>query len=261
MFLIIFGFVLAVQHERGPRNSTIRRQIELYSKDMMPSTDLGYPMNTMPEPNRLPPAMPLALSLFPNPFTHFTGFNLLNSPPVITRPTFVPPVLPVMSSFHHGNDPEKQCEAAARLLFLNVKWTKSIVSFESLSLPDRLLLIEESWTELFVLGVAQYIYPIDLNAILRQGLTRIDRTYVDTFESVLREIARAGPDNEEYAHLRSLILFKTNLNGVGFDGRRLMRTQDRRLRDLPAIAEVQSRAQTALNIVSNFVLGLITLSD
>ncbi|KOB77575.1 putative Orphan nuclear receptor NR2E1 [Operophtera brumata] len=243
----------AVQHERGPRNSTIRRQMALYSKDLIPSPEIGLPMSThiptsptMPKTTLLPSSMPLALSLFSHPFAHFNGVNLFNTPSVIVpAPTPMPPVFSMRSNILHRDDPQKQCEVAARLLFLNVKWTKSIVPFESLSLPDRLLLLEESWAELFVLGLAQYLYPIDLNVIFDRGWARIDRTYVEIFESVLVEIAKIRPDPDEYMYLRSLIMFKTTFdNGVDNDGRSSTLAHNKRLQDLPAVAEVQSRVLT-----------------
>lgn len=206
---------------------------------------------TVPKSTTLPSPMPLPLSLLSYPFTHFNGVNLFNTPSVIVPATYIPPILSMKSNILLDDDPQKQCEAAARLLFLNVKWTKGIIPFESLSLPDRLLLLEESWAELFVLGLAQYLYPIDLNVMFDRGWARLDRTYVEMFESVLVEIAKTRPDPEEYMYLRSLVLFKSSFtNGVDNDGRHLTRAHKKRLQDLPAVAEVQNQVLTDLNIVS-----------
>lgn len=52
-------------------------------------------------------------------------------------------------------------ESAAKLLFLAVRWTKSIPSFNQLNTNDQNLLLEESWAELFVIMSAQYGLPIE----------------------------------------------------------------------------------------------------
>lgn len=64
------------------------------------------------------------------------------------------------------NSPETICEAAARLLFMSVKWAKSVPAFLSIPFRDQVVLLEEGWRELFVLGAAQFQMPIDAGPIL-----------------------------------------------------------------------------------------------
>lgn len=52
-------------------------------------------------------------------------------------------------------------ESAAKLLFLSIKWARSIPSFLQLSYRDQSVLLEESWNELFILTAAQWALPID----------------------------------------------------------------------------------------------------
>lgn len=47
-------------------------------------------------------------------------------------------------------------ESAAKLLFLAVKWAKSVPSFAQLPQEDRTILLQESWADLFVLTSAQW---------------------------------------------------------------------------------------------------------
>lgn len=61
---------------------------------------------------------------------------------------------------------EQICESAATLLLMNVKWAKNVPAFSSLAMPDQLLLIEDSWRELFILGAAHLLPPIDLVQLL-----------------------------------------------------------------------------------------------
>lgn len=62
------------------------------------------------------------------------------------------------------------CETAARILFMNVNWTKSVPAFVSLPLQDQLLLLEESYRELFVLGAAQFSFPLHQGSRLIQNI-------------------------------------------------------------------------------------------
>ena len=61
---------------------------------------------------------------------------------------------------------ETVCEAAARILFLSVKWVRSIPAFLSIPFSDQVALLEEGWRELFVLGAAQFQMPIDIAPLL-----------------------------------------------------------------------------------------------
>ena len=64
------------------------------------------------------------------------------------------------------SNPEAVCEAAARLLFMSIKWTKNVPAFLSLPYRDQVVLLEESWRELFVLGAAQFQMPLDATVLL-----------------------------------------------------------------------------------------------
>ena len=64
-----------------------------------------------------------------------------------------------------ANSAELVCEAAARLLFMSVKWVKNLPAFVALPFIDQALLIEDAWTELFVLGAAQFQLPLDAEAL------------------------------------------------------------------------------------------------
>lgn len=64
------------------------------------------------------------------------------------------------------SNPEAVCEAAARLLFMSIKWTKNVPAFLGLPYRDQVTLLEESWRELFVLGAAQFQMPLDTTTLL-----------------------------------------------------------------------------------------------
>ena len=52
-------------------------------------------------------------------------------------------------------------EIAAKLLFMSVKWAKSVPSFLSLPLSDQTILLEEAWAQLFLLSISQWSIQVD----------------------------------------------------------------------------------------------------
>lgn len=243
--------ITAVQHERGPRNSTIRRQMALFLKDPVSSTEIGLSPPVLdlalPKHNLLPP-LP-SVPLFHNPYYSYTRLNLLGSPAPqchakVASPQMTPPV-------PHFTDPDAMCEAAARLLFMNVKWAKNDPAFNSLSLSDRLILLEDSWRDLFVIGCAQFLYPLNLKILLDAKQASINSKDVDEFQKVLAEMSEIRPDNNEYACMRSIVLFKTNfVDKSSPDSSSQVNVETKKLQDLPTVAALQDHSKVVLNEVN-----------
>lgn len=69
------------------------------------------------------------------------------------EPLLMMPGQEVVAGIDRG---EAVFESAAKLLFLAVKWAKSMPSFAQLPLDDQTRLLEESWAELFIVTAVQY---------------------------------------------------------------------------------------------------------
>lgn len=69
--------------------------------------------------------------------------------------------LSTSSTANSASSQEIVFESAAKLLFLVVRWTKSIPSFNQLNANDQNLLLNECWAELFTVMSAQYGLPIE----------------------------------------------------------------------------------------------------
>lgn len=67
----------------------------------------------------------------------------------------------IRNTFITYAESEAVFESAAKLLFLAVKWAKSVPSFNQISAGDQSILLEECWAELFVITSAQYGLPIE----------------------------------------------------------------------------------------------------
>ena len=63
-------------------------------------------------------------------------------------------------------NPEKIYESSVRILYASVSWARSIPTFIELPFTDQALLLEECWSELFILCMIQCSVPMDLSVLL-----------------------------------------------------------------------------------------------
>ncbi|KAK6616984.1 hypothetical protein RUM44_005341 [Polyplax serrata] len=258
----------AVQHERGPRNSTLRRQMAFYFKDPCDTTSdigsCGPSISPSIIPHSQTHVLDLALPKIPSvgsPRPESTEVTLLQ-PTVAAAFLFgqaiMPKFTPSLSSIPLGSV-EALCESAARLLFMNITWAKNLPVFTRLNYKDQLLLLEESWRELFVLSAAQFMLPIELVDLLTAQMTiRADTEKALTiaqevkyFQETLVKFKQLHVDVHEYACLRAIILFKTSFdrsNGtVTSSTTPSSSSESKILHDLAEIAAVQDHTQLTLN--------------
>lgn len=104
-------------------------------------------------------------------------------------------------------------ESAAKLLFLSIKWARTIPSFLQLSYRDQSILLEESWSELFVLTAAQWVLPVDESVLLGNIVAPAShQNFLEEDARKLREIITRlnllRVDHTEHACLKALVLFK-----------------------------------------------------
>ncbi|XP_055320370.1 photoreceptor-specific nuclear receptor isoform X1 [Sitodiplosis mosellana] len=161
--------------------------------------------------------------------------------PILPMPNFMPPT----SLYNHTQ--ETVYETSARLLFMAVKWAKNLPSFAELAFRDQVILLEESWAELFLLNAIQWCMPLDpsncplfsvaehcnningnTNNMSKQELALDIRVLHDTlcrFKSIL-------VDPAEFACLKAIVLFRSETRG---------------LKDPAPIENLQDQAQVMLS--------------
>ncbi|KAF4526609.1 hypothetical protein B566_EDAN006424 [Ephemera danica] len=244
----------AVQHERGPRNSTLRRQMCLYFKDSNspPATPGSPPM----QPAALPPLPPTPTA----PSTSVLDLALPKPPATLEEPPpssrLLDPAALLCASIKTEGvagplAAETVCEAAARLLFMNVKWARGLPAFTALPLRDQMLLLEESWRELFVLGAAQFSLPLEPLAAALQATAESSSSpnsssspppllaELRALQETQAKYRLVGVDHNEYACLRAIVLFKTAFEGEGCN--------KATLRESGAVAALQDHTQLTLS--------------
>ncbi|XP_032687193.1 nuclear receptor subfamily 2 group E member 1 isoform X3 [Odontomachus brunneus] len=241
----------AVQHERGPRNSTIRRQMALYYKEPEIIANMAPPTVTaldlaLPKPSAesrvsvaAPPTHPplphpiycnaLAMSKFPINMANFSTISLM--PPITS---------------------ESICEQAARILFFNVHWTRDLVTGTNLTLEDQLTLLESSWRELFLLAAAQLMPTLDPTPLLPPTPHGIELAVeVNRFRETLAGFHGMNLDFQEFSYIRAIVHFKAGLDCEPVSGSRNSSGTSspsvaNRLRNPTAVARLRDSAQLAL---------------
>ena len=123
-------------------------------------------------------------------------------------------------------------------------------AFTSLPYRDQLLLLEDSWRELFILSAAQFALPVEL-AVSLAGInpaTSGDSTIqtlseLKAFQDAIGKFQAMNVDATEFACLRAIVLLKSCVSSN--DGG--ASDEAREVRDQAAIAALQDQAQLTLS--------------
>lgn len=163
-----------------------------------------------------------------------------------SMPAMTPlPILPAMT-------PDSVRETAARLLFMNVSWTRDLVTSAGLTIEDQLTLLESSWRELFLLGAAQMVPTLDPSALVPPGPQNLPlAVQVTRFRETLTGFHAMNLDYHEYACIKAIVLFKAGLDSELVPSSRSSSgsaspSSASKLRDPAAVARLHYGAQIAL---------------
>ncbi|XP_068910730.1 protein dissatisfaction isoform X2 [Tenebrio molitor] len=142
-----------------------------------------------------------------------SGLNMSPGLPVAQPPPMAP--LPLTPTW------EMLQETTARLLFMAVRWVRCLAPFQTLSKHDQLLLLQESWKELFLLHLAQWSVPWDLSALLGcpQARERLPAdlhtaTEIKTIQEIMCRFRQISPDGSECGCMKAIILFTPETAGL-----------------------------------------------
>ncbi|TMW43724.1 hypothetical protein DOY81_011196, partial [Sarcophaga bullata] len=94
---------------------------------------------------------------------------------------------------------------------------KCLMPFQTLSRSDQILLLQESWKELFLLNLAQWITPLDLGPIfespmIKERLPQDDTT--DTEIKTIQDISSNSTDGSEGGCMKAIALFTPDVPGL-----------------------------------------------
>ncbi|XP_038435818.1 photoreceptor-specific nuclear receptor isoform X1 [Canis lupus familiaris] len=115
-------------------------------------------------------------------------------------------------------------ETSARLLFMAVKWAKNLPVFSNLPFRDQVILLEEAWSELFLLGAIQWSLPLDSCPLLAapegpaagssQGRLALASAESRILQETISRFRALAVDPTEFACMKALVLFKPETRGL-----------------------------------------------
>lgn len=241
----------AVQHERGPRNSTLRKQMAMF---MTKESSMRHHEAFFMTPPAMTPTMGLDLSVprinsafltSPTYLPNFSSTSMNSSPPSTVTSTPPPQsstpiqqtasspqqtlIHPVVTATHPLIAVDTMRESAAQLLFMNVNFLKNLTPFSQLPMSDQLLLFEESWCDFFIMGIAEHLLPINFSQLLfaheflntachdvkSKIPTEVIIREIETFQDVLNKFIQMRIDSNEYVYLKAIVLYKNEFNNNG----------------------------------------------
>ena len=126
-------------------------------------------------------------------------------------------------------NPDKIYESSVRILYMSVSWARSIPTFLELPFADQALLLEESWSELFILCMIQCSMPMDLGVLLSAAGAHTEKAPSQKIASSMQDLRmlqhivqrfqNVAIDSTEFACLKATVLFKPgNFNCYSYLG-------------------------------------------
>ncbi|KAL7033296.1 hypothetical protein ACKWTF_007532 [Chironomus riparius] len=111
--------------------------------------------------------------------------------------------IPIMSPNDtcHLKSAQSLYDSATKILFLAIRWAKSIPSFNQLPITDQKKLLNECWTELFIVASAQWGLSVD------DEIT-FNSQYLKQMQGFIKQFHLMKIDHFEAACIKALILFR-----------------------------------------------------
>ncbi|XP_032647016.1 photoreceptor-specific nuclear receptor [Chelonoidis abingdonii] len=118
--------------------------------------------------------------------------------------------------------PEGVYETSARLLFMAVKWAKNLPVFANLPFRDQVILLEEAWSELFLLCAIQWSMPLESCPLLSvpelspniHGKLVSASVDIRILQETINRFKSLTIDPTEFACMKAIVLFKPETRGL-----------------------------------------------
>ncbi|XP_078237164.1 photoreceptor-specific nuclear receptor isoform X1 [Pogona vitticeps] len=118
--------------------------------------------------------------------------------------------------------PESVYETSARLLFMAVKWAKNLPVFSNLPFRDQVILLEEAWSELFLLCAIQWSLPLESCPLLSvselaptlPGKPASGGVDLRALQEIIVRFKALLVDPTEFACMKAIVLFKPETRGL-----------------------------------------------
>ncbi|XP_054858952.1 photoreceptor-specific nuclear receptor [Eublepharis macularius] len=125
-------------------------------------------------------------------------------------------------SVYPASCPESVYETSARLLFMAVKWAKNLPVFSNLPFRDQVILLEEAWSELFLLCAIQWSLPLESCPLLSvselapalNGKLASASVDIRSLQEIIGRYKVLAVDPTEFACMKAIVLFKPETRGL-----------------------------------------------
>uniref|UniRef100_A0AC34F1L7 Uncharacterized protein n=1 Tax=Panagrolaimus sp. ES5 TaxID=591445 RepID=A0AC34F1L7_9BILA len=119
------------------------------------------------------------------------------------------------------------CETSQRVLFATIKWTKSVPAFTNLTTLDQIILLENTWHELFLLSAFQWSFGMEKCPLFDDSSSNLERgnEFFYQLTQIFEHFKSATLDQAEIACLKAIILFRSETRGLG-DSAQVLALQD-----------------------------------
>ncbi|GBN22333.1 Photoreceptor-specific nuclear receptor [Araneus ventricosus] len=242
----LFFFIQAVQNERQPRNTATIRPESAFAIPISSSDDVYSNRSDAKCVNltTFPPIFPLHQKLVSPLFVKMNASKLTENfmsskerlsagmEEALKKETFYPLGYP--SFFAHDGRSETPLDAtksslyetSARILLLSIRWARNLPSYSSLALQDQVSLLEETWSELFLISCIQWSMPLDSNPLFATMDTNLPLNNVQQkkctqiLQKMFTRFKMLAVDFSEFACLKAIILFRPATRGLFRDGPR-----------------------------------------
>ncbi|XP_062405060.1 photoreceptor-specific nuclear receptor-like [Sardina pilchardus] len=218
----------AVQNERQPRSTA---QVRLDSLDIDPEKEH---LATTREPTTCSSSSSSSMSTYASNNHRFMASLMTAETCAKLEPEDVDENIDVTSneperastdyhmSLYQSSSPENVYETSARLLFMSVKWAKNLPVFSNLPFRDQVILLEEAWSELFLLCAIQWSLPLESCPLLSlpdlapsmSCKTTLSGVDVRLLQEIFSRFRTLTPDPTELACLKAIVLFKPEARGL-----------------------------------------------
>lgn len=110
-----------------------------------------------------------------------------------------------------------------RTLYEVITWARNVPTFTSLPFNDQTLLLEQSWADMFLLSLARWNVPVEIDILIELG-SKKNGGYMEVNEDVISDLLRLKGivqkfnvmrlDSTEYSCVKAIILFKPDIRGI-----------------------------------------------
>ncbi|CAF4469541.1 unnamed protein product, partial [Didymodactylos carnosus] len=99
-------------------------------------------------------------------------------------------------------------ERATYILFASIRWARTIPSFIQLPDSDQLTLLQESWSELFLITAAEHQMLVDENILMLFNDCNGKMLTLNKIQTILNQFYFHSVDKMEYMLLKVIVIFK-----------------------------------------------------